>query len=206
MTVTLYLPYYDYNDGAFDVTDDYYTNGQEYIDAVSREYNRSKDVVFNSILDARNGSGGLVQGMDGQTYRFGQKTSQNEDKVAYSPCNGTLYNDAGEEETVDSLIEKFARGKSFIEMIEFDLDSADEEFEMERSLWENEHININSYRDKAGEAWVVKNEPKRNLKVHFKNKANEDVYALFENCKIMDNSDRGTLILYVERLSLIDGI
>ena len=205
MKVTLYLPYYDYNDDAFDVNDDYY-NDQEYINAISDEYNKNKDVIFNSIMDAKNGSGSLVKGVDGQTYRIGQKTSQREDKVSYSACNGVLYNDAGEEEDVDSIIEKFARGESFVEMVEFDLDSSEEEFEMEYSLWNNEHNGINAYRDKAGDDWVLANESKRNLKIHFKNKANEDVYAILENCKIMDNAERGTLILFVERLSLIDGI
>ena len=42
MEVTLYMPYYDYNDGAFDVNNNYYDEN-EYIEAVSKEYNKNKD-------------------------------------------------------------------------------------------------------------------------------------------------------------------
>ena len=205
MEVTLYLPYYDYNDGAFDVNNDYY-NEEDYINAVSSEYNKNKDVVFNSMLDAKNGSASLVQGADGQTYKFGQKTSQNEDKVAYSSCKGVLCNDGGEDETVDGFIEKFARQKQCIEMVELDGDTSEEEFESEMMLWIKEHDSINQYKDKLGEEWVWMKEPKRNVKVHFKNKANEDIYGILENCKIMDIIDNNMFILFIEKITLVDSI
>ena len=91
-------------------------------------------------------------------------------------------------------------------MVEFNLDTVEEEFESEMNVWGREHNKINSYRGKAGEAWVASKEPKRNLKMAFKNNAGETIYALLENCKIMDNSERDNWILYVERISLIDKI
>lgn len=205
MEVTLYLPYYDYNDGAFDVNDDYYDE-DEYINAVSSEYNKNKDIVYNSVMDAKNGVGSLLQGGDGQTYKFGQKTSQSEDKVAYSKCNGTLYDIGGSKDTVDGFIEKFAAQKQFLEIVEFDLDTVEEEFETEISLWVKEHNNINSYADKLGEDWVLAKEPKRNIKLHFKNNANEDIFAVLEDCKIMDIIEDNSFILFVERITLIDNI
>ena len=205
MEVTLYLPYYDYNDGAFDVNGEYY-NENEYIDAISSEYNKNKDIVFNSMLDYNNGSRNVFAGTDGQTYKFGSKVSQNEDKVAYSSCEGVLYNEDGEKDNVDMLIEKFARQESFVEMIEFDMDTPEEEFETELSLWTREHSKINSYKVQQGEEWAWVNEPKRNVKIAFKNKANEDVYAVLENCKIMDIVDRNMYIVFVEKISLIDKI
>ena len=205
MEVTLYLPYYDYNDGAFDVNNDYY-NEEEYINAVSSEYNKNKDVIYNSVLDAKNGVGSLVKGMDGQTYKFGQKTSQNEEKVAYSKCEGTLYDDEGTKETVDGFIEKFARQKQFLEIVEFDLDTVEEEFESEVSLWVREHNSINKYADELGEDWVLAKEPKRNIKLQFKNNAKQDVYAVLENCKIMDILEDNSFVLFVERITLIDKI
>lgn len=205
MEVTLYLPYYDYNDGAFDVNDDYYDE-DEYINAVSSEYNKNKDIIYNSVMDAKNGVGSLLQGGDGQTYKFGQKTSQSEDKVAYSKCNGTLYDIGGSKDTVDGFIEKFAAQKQFLEIVEFDLDTVEEEFETEISLWVKEHNNINSYADKLGEDWVLAKEPKRNIKLHFKNNANEDIFAVLEDCKIMDIIEDNSFILFVERITLIDNI
>ena len=205
MEVTLFLPYYDYNDGNFDVSNDYY-NEKEYSDAMSNEFNRSKDVVYNSILAAKNGSGRLVQGMDGHTYKFGQKASQSEDKVAYSQCNGELFDINGDSDTVDNFISKFASQKQFLEMVEFDLDTSEEEFETELSLWTREHNSINQYKDKLGEDWVLAKEPKRNLKVQFKNKANQTVYAVLEDCRIMDIIEKTSFVLFVEKITLVDNI
>ena len=115
MKVTLFLPYYDYNDGNFDVSNDYYSE-DEYSNAMSKNFNESKDIVYNSVLAAKNGTGSLVQGSDGHTYKFGQKTSQSEDKVAFSKCEGILSDISGEEDTVDSIISKFASQKQFLEI------------------------------------------------------------------------------------------
>jgi hypothetical protein len=158
------------------------------------------------MLDYKEGRGSVFSGTDGQTYKFGQKTSQKEDKVSYSSCKATLYDEDGEDDTVDGLITKFAQGVSFMEMAEFDLDSVEEEFEAEMNVWSREHNKINSYRAKAGDQWVASKEPKRNLKMAFKYNAGEMTYAVLENCKIMDNSERDNWILYVERISLIDKI
>lgn len=205
MEVTFYLPYYDYNDGAFDVSNDYYGEN-EYSKMVAEEYEKNKDIVYNSMLDSINGSGALLQSSDGQLYKFGQKTSQNEDKVAYSSCNGMLFNAEGDEETVDGFIEKFAQQKQFLEIAEFDLDTSEEEFETELTLWVKEHNSINQYVDKLGEDWVLAREPKRNLKLHFKNNADEDIYAVLVDCRIMDVVEGGSLVLFVEKISLIDKI
>jgi hypothetical protein len=205
MEVTLYLPYYDYNDDAFNASDSYYDEG-EYANAMADDFNKTKDVVYNSVLDMQNGQRGVFSGTDGQTYKFGQKTSQNEDKVSYSSCKATLYDEDGEDDTVDGIITKFAQQQSFMEMVEFNLDTVEEEFESELSVWGREHDKINAYRLQAGDEWVASKEPKSNLKMAFKNNAGEDTYALLENCKIMDDSERDNWILYVERISLIDKI
>ena len=203
MEVTLYLPYYDYNDGNFDVSNDYYSEN-EYSNAMSNDFNRSKDIVYNAVLAAKEGTGSLIQGTDGHTYKFGQKTSQSEDKVAFSSCNGILWDIGGEKDTVESFIAKFAQQKQFLEIVEFDLDTSEEEFETELSLWSREHTSINKYKDDLGEDWVLAKEPKRNLKVQFKNNANQDTYAILEDCRIMDIIDKNSFILFVERITLVD--
>ena len=104
MEVTLYLPYYDYNDEGFDVNEDFYKDSDEYVKAVSDEYDKNKDIVFNSMMDAKNGSGSLLRSTDDKTYVFSTKTSQSEEKVVYTSSKSTLYNDEGKEETVDKLI------------------------------------------------------------------------------------------------------
>ena len=205
MKVTLYLPYYDYNDSEFDADESYYGEG-EYTNAVYDDFMKSKSVVESHMYDFKNGSQGGFLGTDGKTYKFGQKTSQNEDKVSYSKCEATLYDEDGSDETVDGLIKKFAEQNDFIEMLELDYDTSEEDFETECSIWKNEHDSINGYRDVAGDAWVAAKEPRRDVRMHFKNNADEDVYAVLENCKIMDDSEPGTFIVYVEKINLIDKI
>lgn len=205
MKVTLYLPYYDYNDGAFDVSGDYYDEN-EYINAISDEYNKNKDIVYNSMLDYNNGSRNVLTGADGKTYKFASKASQDEDKVAHASCEGVIYDEDGKEDTVDNLIEHFAKTESFVELVEFDMDTPEEEFETELSLWKKEHENINKYKSVQGEEWAWVNEPKRNVKVSFVNKSNETIYAVLENCKIMDMVSQNMYIIFVEKISLIDKI
>ena len=205
MKVTLYLPYYDYNDGEFDADESYYGEG-EYTNAVYDDYMRNKDIVENTMYQYKNGSRDVFTGSDGKTYKFGANSQQKEDKVAYSSCEASLYNEDGEDESIDGIIQKFATQGDFVEMLELDMDTSEEDFETEYSIWSKEHKKIDSYRGKAGDAWVASKQPKRNVKMHFKNKANEDIYAILENCKIMDDLGGGTLIVYVEKISLIDKI
>lgn len=204
MKADLYLPYLDYNDGAFDTNDTYFSSEEEYANAVKSEFNKNKDVVFNSMSDYK--SGGSLIGADGQTYKIGRGQQGKEDKVSNAKCESNLFDDDGNDDTVDALISKFVKQEPFVEMLELDLDTSEEEFETELSLWFREHSKILSYKEKLGEEWAWVNEPKRNVKAHFKNNANEDVYAIFENCKIMDKVDARTYIVFIERMNLIDKI
>jgi len=203
--VTLYLPYYDYNDDAFDVSNNYYEDG-EYIDKMSSEYNNSKDVVYNSILNAQNGTSRLVKGCDEQTYKIGSKPIQSEDKIAFSSSKGVIYNENGDTETVDNLISHFVNKKPFIEMVEFDDATSEEEFISEISLWVKEHNGINKYMDFKGDEWVLENEPKRNIHIRFRNKANEELDGILENCKILDIVDGQTMIIYISKFTLVNKI
>jgi hypothetical protein len=203
MELTLYLPYYEYNDKSFDVSGDYYKS-DEYINKIKEEDTKNKDLVYKSILNLKEGSQSVFMGRDGQTYKFAEKASQNEEKVAYSSCNGIVYSDDGNDLNVDGLITNFVGQKPFVCLLELDMDSFEEEFESELYLWLKEHKNIQRYNEKFDEEWVWKNEPKRNIKIRFLNNANETIYGMLENCKIMDIIESNMFIIYVERLNLID--
>lgn len=205
MRVSLYLAYYDYYSSEFDADDSYYGEG-EYANAINEEFIRSSDAVDRSMKSLIKGSRDVFMGTDGKSYSLSVKPQQNEDKVAYSRCDAVLYDEDGSEETVDGLISKFVSQGPFIEMVELDIDSSDEDFETECSIWKSEHDRINSYIEKTSESWVAMNEPKRNLKMSFTNNAGEDVKALLVNCKIMDVPENGVLIIYVEKMTLIDSI
>ena len=130
MKVTLYLPYYDYNDGEFDADESYYGEG-EYTNAVYDDYMRNKDIVENTMYQYKNGSRDVFTGSDGKTYKFGANSQQKDDKVAYSSCEASLYNEDGEDESVDGLIQKFATQGDFVEMLELDMDTSEEDFKQQ---------------------------------------------------------------------------
>ena len=205
MEATLYLPYYDYNDGAFDVSDSYY-DSDEYTRKMKDEYDKSKDVVYNSMNDFKNGSQNVFMGSDGQTYKLGQKTSQKEDKVSYSSCECVIFDTKGKDLSVDDMIDHFAKQESFICLLQLDMDTSQEEFETELSFWNKEHSNIKKYESKTSGEWVWVNEPKRNLKFKFLNNGNETIYGLLTNCKIVDKADYNVFVIYVEKIRLIDKI
>lgn len=207
MKVDLYLPYYDYMDGnSFDVSDDYYKSGNDYAKSLTMENAKNRNnssMVFNGSLASGKAPSFAFHASDGQLYFLGEKTSSEVDKMAYSHCDGTLFSSDGSEETVDGLVSHFVRQESFVEMVEVDGDSGEEDFLSELSLWLREHRKINEYKDFKGEQWAWDNEPTRDLKVHFKNKADEDVDALFVNSKIMEIADGNALILFVEKVTLV---
>ena len=91
-------------------------------------------------------------------------------------------------------------------MFELNMDSSEEEFETEMSLWATEHGKINSYKSVNGEEWAWKNEPVRNVRMCFKNKSDDDVFAELEDCKMMDVVDRNMYIIFVGKINLIDKI
>lgn len=205
MEAVIYMPYYDYNDDAFDTDDEYYSDA-DYIDAVKQSYEATKDIVFESMLSHNRGDTNALIGADGQAYKFGQKTSQDEDKVAYSPCSCTLYNDEGNADDVDGIIDRFAKQKSFVETVLLDADSMEEEFNTELLVWLKEHDGINQYKALRGEEWAWRNEPKRSLKLRFKNKADEELFAVLHDCKIMDKINDGMYVLFVNNITLVDKI
>ena len=203
MEIELYLPYYDYNDESFDVNNTY-KDSNDYINALRNEFNNSSNAVTDFMTGGYNSQSTAYIGNDGQLYQFADKGSQNEEKVAYTKCSCIIFNDEGMEETVDGMIMNFVKQEPFIMMVERDLDSCDEEFESEMSLWINEHKGINALTKKMGEEWVWKNEPVRELRGKFLNNANEEICVLFKNCKIMDLISANSSIFFIERMTMID--
>lgn len=74
MQAILYLPYYDYNDEAFDVGNDYYKNNSDYVNAMQQNFQATNNAVANKMANYINGqSVSDYQSIDGQTYRFAKQ-------------------------------------------------------------------------------------------------------------------------------------
>lgn len=199
----VYLQYIAYDDNLFSVGEDYYKDENEYINAITEDYDRNKDIVTNSVLDMMEGSGRLYSGVDGNTYVFGQKMSQKEEKYSYAKCDCTIFNEDGEDESVDSMISRLVSQQPTVYMFELDRDTSEEEFEEELRMWVNDHNGINQYKPFKGEEWAWVNEPARNVKVSFKNKSNETVNIMLIDCRILDIVDNSSYILYIERMEMV---
>lgn len=204
MDVEFYLPYSDYNDDSFSVSENTFKDESEYIKAITDDFDKHKNIDYELEINAKNTHRDDFLGTDGQFYSLTKKMHQNANKVAYSKCNGTLFNSNGENDTVDELIEKFAKQEQFVEMVELKLDSIEEEFETDFLMYLKEHKEIDSYSLSMGEEWSWNHEPKRDIRIVFKNKANQNVYAVLENCKVMDIVDDKTFILFVDKMTLVD--
>lgn len=205
MKVTLSLPYYDYNDGDFDVNNDYYKSNEDYFNAIEKNVQQTRETIIEGMSNYVNG-GPITefQGLNGQTYKFDAKTAQNEEKVAYAQCEAVIYDEEGKAKTVDGFIDDYVSKDIQLYVFRLDLDSCDEEFEQEVNLWVNEHNNIQKFIKGKGEDWVFENEPKRTIRVKFMNNANEEKFAELINCKIMENQRMDIYVVLVEEIKLID--
>lgn len=214
MKISAFLPYFDYNDSKFDVQSST-VNGQDYADMLEKEYNRSKGAI-DCFMNGKESPTMALKSDDGQTYHFGQNNAQNEPKMLYSKSSAIILDADDKDETVDTLIEHFARQEMFISKFEF-MDDMEEDFEIELTLWKNEHNKINSYKDIGNrfftdwngkrtpiDEWILKNEPVRNVRISFLNKANTMIYAELKNCKIIDIEKNNKIDLLVESIELID--
>ena len=154
MKASAYLPYFDYNDSKFDIQSST-VNGQDYADMLEKEYNRSKGAI-DSFMNGKESPTTTLKSNDGQTYHFGQNNAQNEPKMLYSKSSAIILDADDKDETVDTLIEHFARQEMFISKLEF-MEDMEEDFEIELTLWKNEHNKLNSYKNKGYKIFTDRN-------------------------------------------------
>lgn len=194
---------YTYQDESeFKSMNGYYSDG-EYADVVRDEFERTNEGIYNSMSNANRRDSRAFLGKDGQTYQFSDKTSQNEDKVAYSQCNCEIYDMDGSSKTIDSIVSDIVKGESFVFACSLDIESIDEEFETDFLVWTREHSNVNKLMPSKGEEWVLRNEPTRDLILSFINKSSDEVRVNMNGCKIVDIIGDNTFVMFVESAEFI---
>lgn len=198
MKATIYIPYYGYIEDT-NVNETVYKNDGDYEKALMEEYKRGDSII--DLFDGR------VKDNMGSTYVFGQDTSVKEEKINFSPCEIELSPSDGEDANViDILISAFAKDETTVQEMVLDFDSCDENFLTEISLWESEHEKIHALENKFGESWAWEKEPMRDLKLKFKNKKGEELIALLEGCKILDVIEKNNIIVFINKVMLVDEI
>lgn len=202
MNITLYVKLEGFDDGDFDMSNDYYKSDDDFFDAMDRENRKysgvTKDALYHISMKGNK-----------TTASFGalSKSSKNAKENNYK-SEALLFDENGKDETVDNLISNALSQDVVINIIKFNRDSMDEEFEEDYNFWIEEHENLNNpkYKDALGEDKVWQNEPTRTFYVEFLNKANETKYVRFENCKILDKGDDDEYAILAEKITLIENI
>ena len=198
MKVNIYIKLENYNDGDFDVSNDYYKSDEDFFNAMDKENKKYSNVAYEALSNL----GNIVKE---KTVNYGSLSNSTKSAVANNyKSEAILLDENGKDETVDNIIKNCFSNDVVINIIKFNRDSMDEEFEEDYNFWVDEHNSINQYKDKIGEDKVWKNEPTRTLYIEFLNNANEKTYVMFENCKILDKGDMDEYAILAEKVKLID--
>ena len=200
MKATLYIEMENYEDGDFDVSNNYYKSDEEFFDAMDRENKKYSNVAYDAISGLGNLSNKKVAKFGNQN-NFSKNATTNNYKSEV-----IILNENGEDETVDNLISNCVSQDVVVNIIKFNRDNMDEEFEEDFNFWIDDHNNINKYKDKLGEDKVWENEPIRNFKVEFLNNANETKYARMVNGKVLEPEGNDEYAILAEKIILLDEI
>lgn len=200
MNVKLYLKLEGFDDGDFDVRNDYYKSDDEFFDAMDRENKKFSNVAYDVVSNLGNNVGNKTAKIS-----YTSNNSKNVKENNYK-SEALLFDEKGNDETVDNLISNSLSQDVVINIIKFNRDSMDEEFEEDYNFWVDEHEKLSEYKDKLGEDKIWQNEPTRTFYVEFLNKANETKYVKFENCKILDKGEIDEYAVLSEKITLIDKI
>lgn len=193
MKCKILLPYIDYNNVNFDVDDNYYSNGG-YANAL-----KANDAMYGgSIYDHINQNGGVLSSANAFNVGlnvFNQNMSKNEEKTSYSSCEGYIYDENMNDETVLNLQNYIKSQDVCILYLKLDFDTIDEEFETDFKMWVKAHNKINAYN--ADDDWKFDNEPKKNVRISV-----DGFEADLLNCKILETSEDKIAIL-VEKIKYV---
>ena len=107
MNVKIYFPYYGYGNEDYEVSDQYMSE-DDYINAIRKEDEMSRDVVYESMI--RQSEGGSLIGSDVKLYSVGKEYNE---KIEFCTCDGVLYNEEEEDMSVDELVTQMANQKAF---------------------------------------------------------------------------------------------
>jgi hypothetical protein len=168
-----------------------------YIKQMTNEYYMYADSIYNAVSTGNFHTNAAKFGM-----RNYNDYTLNDDDLRDTYCYAMLYKENTHEETVDGLINHYARGDAFIENISLDIEGMNPEFAEEFSMWFREHQNINALKTRDVE-WKFKNQPLRTINFFFKNNYNMDVCANFVKCRLLQQVNEDTYTILVEKLEIL---
>ena len=183
MKVKCFLPYDDYNEGSFDVNDDYY-KGDGYKEALIND--------LKALDDAQNG-------LRYSYSMLGEKVSKNEDKVHFSSCDAILYNDSGNEESVERLVNHISISEPYICILSFDYSNMEEEFEYDLKTWIVTYNKINTLN--GSDEFKFSKQPRKTILVKFVDENGFENCINFVDCRIVSFMEDVGLVMIVDKLN-----
>lgn len=172
MNCTLFLEYYNYNDDKFDVKD-FYSNENSYVEMLQKY--ATSDSGF----------------MD-----FNKK----EDDVQYTKCECKLYDSDNNDMTIEKIVGYYNTTEMIMVIAELDLKTEEDEFDSELNGWVCEHERLEKKSSKLTPDERFMLEPKRDIKMIFKNLRNNDTYCTLQNTSILEKIDNEHYVLLVDKI------
>lgn len=171
MKCDLYIPYNSYDDNKFDMNY-FYSDSNSYIEAL-RKYAMH----------------------DSEEMQYELEKSE----TKYAKCKCTLYDENNTPMTIDKLLGYYGKNELIMMILEIDLSSAEEEFEGELNGWVNDHYRLDLKFDSSSEDRCLL-EPKRDLKVVFKNLKGNDTYCVLSNTMLLEKGDAEHYFIIVDKV------
>ena len=171
MKCVLYIPYYGYGDDKFDANG-FYGDSNSYIEAL-RKYSMQ----------------------DSTEMQYEAKDNE----VKYTKCNCTLYDENNEPMTIDKFVGYYNTNELIMIGMEFDLSTMEDDFESELNSWYNDHKRLDDEPNiDEDQRFLV--EPKRDLKVVFKNLKDKDTYCTLSNVMMLEKVDNEHYFMIVNKV------
>lgn len=193
MKITLYLPYFGYEDNSFDVDNNYYTS-DSYIEALNKSFASGND-IFSSIgskptFDIKNFYGNI----------------SNNDNIKYSKCDAVMYDTSGNEETFESFIKRFVNtnDEPFVIVFSLDENTIEEEFEGDFKSWYNTHMRMANMCKKEGmndDKWLLENTPIKQMNFTMYGKDGKLSYGEFIGCKMVEKFEENNYAILIDKIN-----
>lgn len=173
MRCKIFLPYIDFNDSNFYASSSYYKEN---------DYETALRDSFNEKGMRRH------------------EVSSNEENMSYATTECELFDEQNNLIDIDKLVSLAVSNDVSLLIVKLDFDTMDEEFESDFKLWYDAHIKINSNKLMGADIKFA-NEPKRTMKLEFKNLKNENTYLELVNCKILESVGDDSFAILIERIN-----
>lgn len=171
MNSTIFLGYNSYNDdNNFDVTN-YYSSSDDYIKALEKYGSAGSEMA---------------------------KIERHTSDLSFAKCQCLISDENDKDMSIDDFVSLYNKQGMSMLVLNLNLETEDEEFDMELNGWFMEHEQIAKLQLNDYDKFLL--EPSRSIKVIFNNKANKETYCTLENVRIVDRITQEKYVVLVDKV------